>query len=91
MRAREDPAGQPLAFANQAEEQVLGLNGDAAELAGLIAREEEDPSRPFCIAFEHPACLKVTSWCGSASLLCRHYKAKLWRNQRTVALSPTST
>ena len=58
MRARENPAGQPLSFADQAKEKVLGLNGDAAELAGLIAREEEDPSRPFCVPFEHPACLE---------------------------------
>ena len=32
VRAGEDPAGQPLALADQAEEQVLGFNGDAAEL-----------------------------------------------------------
>ena len=32
VRAREDAAGQPLALADQPEEQVLGLNGDAAEL-----------------------------------------------------------
>ena len=57
VRAREDAARQPLAFANQPEKEVLGLNGDAAELAGLIAGEEENPSRPFRVAFEHPACL----------------------------------
>ena len=59
VRAREDAARQPLALANQAKEQVLGLDGNAAELAGLIAGEEENPSRPFRIAFEHPACLRV--------------------------------
>ncbi len=57
MRAREDAARQPLAFANQAKEKMLGLYRDAAELAGLITGEEENPSRPFRIAFEHPACL----------------------------------
>ena len=57
VRARENPARQPLSFADQAEQEVLGLNRDAAELAGLIAREEEHPSRPFCVPFEHPACL----------------------------------
>jgi hypothetical protein len=36
---------------------VLGLNRDAPELAGLISGKEENPSRPFRIAFEHPACL----------------------------------
>ena len=58
VRAREDPARQPLAFANQAEQQVLGLNRDAAELAGLVAGEEENPPRPFGVPFEHPAYLR---------------------------------
>ena len=62
VRARKDAARQPLALANQAEEQMLGLNRDAAELAGLIAGEEENPSRPFRVAFEHPACLRVRGW-----------------------------
>ena len=54
VRAGENPAGQPLAFPDQAEQQVLRLNRDAPELTGLISREEEDTSRPFRIAFEHP-------------------------------------
>ena len=62
VRAREDAARQPLPFADQSEKEVLGLNGDAAELAGLIAREEENPSRPFCVAFEHPARLGLKGW-----------------------------
>src|SRR5205823_14737362 len=48
MRAREDAARKSLAFADQSEKEMLGLNGDAAELAGLIPREEKNPSRPFC-------------------------------------------
>ena len=54
VRAREDPAGQPLAFADQPEQQVLGLNRDAAELAGLVAGEEENSPGPFGVPFEHP-------------------------------------
>ena len=54
VRARENPAGEPLAFPNQAEQQVLGLNGDAAELAGLVSGEEEDSPGPFGVPFEHP-------------------------------------
>jgi hypothetical protein len=57
MRAREDPARQPFPFPDQAKKEVLGLDRDAAELAGLITGEEQNPSRPFRIAFEHPACL----------------------------------
>ncbi len=53
VRPRENATGEPFAFADQPEKKVLGFNGYAAELAGLIAREEEDPSRPFCVAFEH--------------------------------------
>ena len=57
VRAREDAAGQPLALANQSEEEVLGLNRDAAELGGLVAREEQHASRTFRVAFEHPVSL----------------------------------
>src|SRR5437588_7028501 len=57
MRAREDAAGQALAFPNQPKEKMLGLNRNAAELAGLIAREEKDSSGSLGIPFEHPACL----------------------------------
>ena len=54
VRALENPARQPLAFTDQAEQEVLRLDRDAPELAGFVAREEEDPPRPFCVAFEHP-------------------------------------
>ena len=54
VRAREDPARQPLALANQAQQQVLGLNRDAAELGGLVAGEEKHAPRSFRVAFEHP-------------------------------------
>ena len=54
VRAGKDPAGQALAFPDQSEQQVLGLDRDAPELTGLVPREEEDTSRPFRIAFEHP-------------------------------------
>ena len=57
VRAREDAAGQPLAFANQAQKEVLGLDGDAAELTGLVAGEEENSPGPFGVPFEHPAYL----------------------------------
>ena len=59
MGSRKDAAGQPLALADQSEKKVLGLDRNAAELAGLITGKEENPSRPFRIAFEHPACLGV--------------------------------
>ena len=64
VRTSKNPARQPFSFANQAEKEVLGLNRDAPELAGLISGKEENPSRPFRIAFEHPACLgfEVTEW-----------------------------
>ena len=55
MRPREDPAGEPLALANQAQQEVLGLNRDAAELTGLVSGEEENSPGPFGVPFEHPA------------------------------------
>ena len=63
VRARENPAGEPLAFANQAEQEVLGLDRDAAELTGLVAGEEENSPGPFGVPFEHPAYLGESRWC----------------------------
>src|SRR5207253_9785723 len=58
MRPRETPAGEALAFTNQAEQQVLGLNGDAAELTGLVSGEKKHPPGPFGVAAEHPGYLR---------------------------------
>jgi hypothetical protein len=33
---------------------VFGFNGDAAQLAGLVPGEEENPPSPFRVPFEHP-------------------------------------
>ena len=63
MRAGKDAAGQALAFPNQPEQQVLGLNGNAAELAGLVPGEEEYATGSFGIPFEHPASLGESRWC----------------------------
>src|SRR5947207_12343011 len=63
MRAGEDPAGQAFPLANEAQEQMLGLDRDAAELAGLVAGEEKDSPGPFGIAFEHPIYLHENRWC----------------------------
>ena len=54
MRAREDPARQPFTLADQAKEEVLGLNRDASELACLVAGEKEHSPRSFRVTFEHP-------------------------------------
>ena len=53
VRARENAARQPLALANQAEQQVLGFDRDAAELARFVAGEEQHAARSFRVAFEH--------------------------------------
>ncbi len=52
--AGENTAGQSLPLANQPEKEMLGLNGDAAELTRLVPREEKNPPRSFRVAFEHP-------------------------------------
>ena len=67
VRARKNAARQPFPFANQPEQQVLGLDRDAAELAGLVAGEEQHPSSPFGVPFEHPAYLRESRWCGHES------------------------
>ena len=51
----EDPAGQAFAFPNEAQQQMLGLDRNAPELACLVAGEEEHAPRSFGVPFEHPA------------------------------------
>ena len=69
VRAGEDPARQPLALANQPQQEVLGFDRDAAELTGLVAREEEHAPRSFRVAFEHPGYL----WKGGGPCLSSLY------------------
>jgi hypothetical protein len=38
---------------DQREQEMLGLDGQAAELAGLISSEEECSSGVFGVPFEH--------------------------------------
>ena len=42
-----------LVFANQTQQQVLGLDRRATELAGFVASEEDDPPGSLCVSFEH--------------------------------------
>ncbi len=72
VRAGKDAAGQALALANQSEKQVLGLDGDAAELTRLVPREEQDPPRSFRIAFEHPGYLWFIGRCTTLIIRQRH-------------------
>ena len=58
VRAGEDAACEALALANQPEQQVLGLNRNAAELTSLVTRKEEYSPSPFGIPFEHPGYLR---------------------------------
>ena len=54
VRPGKNAAGQPFAFADQPEQQVLGLNRDRAKLAGFVSGEEQNATRSFSVAFEHP-------------------------------------
>ena len=49
----QEPVGQGLIFAQQSEQQVLGLNIRRAELAGLVPRKEDDAPGFLRVAFEH--------------------------------------
>src|SRR5262249_9382798 len=64
MGPGENAARQALPLSNQAEKQVLGFDRDAAELARLVASEEEDPSGPFRVPFEHPGYLSENNGVG---------------------------
>ena len=46
-----------LVLAEQAKQQVLGLDGRASKLAGFVAGEENDAAGSFGIAFKHGSCL----------------------------------
>ena len=72
MRAREDAARQPLALANQSEQQVLGLDRRAAELRRFVAREEQHAPRSFRVAFKHSGVRGSRSRIGDP---CPHYTA----------------
>ena len=54
-RVGKDPAGEALAFANQPEKHVFGLDAEAPQLTRLVAREEQYPARPLREPFEHAA------------------------------------
>ena len=52
VRAQE-AVRQRLVLAQQSEQQVLGLDVRAAELAGLVPGEEDHPSRLLRVSFKH--------------------------------------
>ena len=52
VRAQE-PVRERLVFAQQAEEQVFGFDIGTAELAGLVPREEDHPSRLLRVSLKH--------------------------------------
>ena len=86
VRARENPAGEPLAFANQAQKEMLGLNGNAAELAGLVAGEEEYSPGPFGVPFEHPVPYVKADGSWGHTNADQHYTASGRRSRRLSCL-----
>src|SRR6266536_2272014 len=51
----QETVGQGFVFAEQSQEQVLGLNIRRAELAGFVPREKDDAPCFFRITLEHIA------------------------------------
>ncbi len=78
VRAREDAARKTFPFANQPKEKMLGLNGDAAELAGLVSGEEEYSPSPFGVPFEHPATYVKAERMGVTELVTTVYGIVPW-------------
>src|SRR5262245_22877753 len=58
VRAGEDATCEAFALANQPEQEVLGLNRNAAELTGLVTCKEKYSPSPFGIPFEQPGYLR---------------------------------
>ena len=52
----QEAVGERLVFAQQAQQQMLGLDARAAELAGLVAGEEDHSPGFFGITFKHSSC-----------------------------------
>jgi hypothetical protein len=73
MRPREDAAREALAFTNQSQKEVLGLDRDATELTRFVTGEEEYSSGPFGVPFEHPAYLLKTDGVGVTGALITLY------------------
>jgi hypothetical protein len=55
FRLGEDPAREPLALAEQPEEDMLRLNRDGTRLTGFIARKEQHSPRTLGVPLEHIA------------------------------------
>src|SRR6185312_15695546 len=56
MRTQE-PIRQCFVFAQQAQQQVFGLDIRRAELAGFVTSKKDYSPRLFCVAFKHvPPC-----------------------------------
>jgi hypothetical protein len=53
MRAHEKSARPPLAFAQQAKQQMLCFDLPTTDLIGFVAGKEERAPRPLAVAFEH--------------------------------------
>ncbi len=55
MTLAEETRSEPLALTQQPQQHVLGLDGSAAELACLVAGEEDHTPRSLRVALEHPS------------------------------------
>jgi hypothetical protein len=53
LEALEELVDRLLALAQDAEQDVLRLDHPTAQLAGLVAREEQRSARLFVVLFEH--------------------------------------
>jgi hypothetical protein len=53
VRTLEHRADDPLGLAHNAEQHVLALDRDAAQLAGFVPREEQDAAGVFAVTLEH--------------------------------------
>jgi hypothetical protein len=62
MGLREDAAGETFAFADQAEQQVLGFDRITTQLRGFVTGEEDDSLGPLGVSLEHvlhPNCFEL--------------------------------
>src|SRR6266851_3468014 len=53
VQLQKNAANEFLVFAQNAEEKVFGLDQRRADLAGLVAGEEDYPPSFFCVPLKH--------------------------------------
>src|SRR6266571_155990 len=79
----QESVRQILVFADQAKQQMLGLDGRTAKLTGFVSSEEDHPPCSFSVSFEHIFMILSSAACPCGPL---H-----WNFRTTTSCNPATT